>query len=283
MAALLTFLLVLLAGVQEPPPRSGGEIRVVTWNLENFFDRYDDPWREDERTRPPFVRESRQQRLAGVLRRLDADVVCLQEIENRFVLEDWVQRHLSALGYEVVHSEGNDGRGIDVALLSRLPVGAVTSHRHLRFPDGSGGETGFQRDLLQVRLGPPLDAEVFVVHFKSQRGGEAADRLRLEEARAAVRVLAGASPRALLAGDFNDLPESPVLQTLLEPGWKDPCAGLETPTYNQEPYRSRIDYVLLSPALARSGVRGAWILEDEEVLRASDHNPVVVDLARPRD
>jgi len=284
-AALLLLFLAFQAPASAPKPASQARpLRIVTWNLDNFFDSFDDPWRKDEKTRPPSVSDSRQERVAAVLRDLDADVVCLQEIENRFFLEHFVHGRLAREGYEVVLLEGNDGRGIDVALLSRLPVGAVTSYRHLRFSDADGHEQRFQRDLLGVHLGPPLNAEVFVVHFRSQLGGRVSDRIRLAEAHAAAGVIQGLrreNPRyrAILAGDFNDKPDSPALAVLRKAGLVDPCAGSKVPSYNRKPYRSRIDYLLLSPALAK-GRPECKVLETKATQAASDHNPVLLLLPR---
>lgn len=279
------WLLAVAAGAQDAPA-AADSLRVATWNVENFFDVYDDPWRGDEATQPAFTSEPRKERLARVIRALDADVLCLQEVENRGLLEDFVAAQLAGSGYRVVHLEGNDARGIDVALLSRLPVGAVTSYRHLEFEAGPAGLTRFRRDLLRVRIGAPLEADVYVVHLKSQHGGEEADAIRAAEARTAAAVLAGelesgADYRAIVAGDFNDTADSPTLAAFLGLGLADPLKGSPAVSYNREPHRSRIDFVLLTPALAAS-VRRAEIVEDEAVLSAADHNPVVVTLAAGR-
>lgn len=275
-------LVLALQGAAAAPDAATPPIRVVTWNVENFFDRYDDPWHKDEVTRPAFTGDARQERLAAVLRRLDADVVCLQEVEHRFLLEDFVARHLPDMGYEVVLVEGNDRRGIDVALLTRLSVESVTSYAWRRFRDGKGREQRFRRDLLRVHLGPPLEADVYVVHFKSQHGGAEADVVRLAEAEAAAAILKeelARDPgyRAILAGDCNDVPESRTLGVLQDAGLVDPLEGQEVVTFNEEPYRSRVDYLLLTPALDHVAT-DARVLEDEEIRRASDHNPVVLGL-----
>lgn len=286
---LLASLLILLQGPSAPPPaaqeaspRAGQPIAVLSWNLENLYDRYDDPWRSDEITKPAFATEERLARLAAVLRRLDADVVCLQEVEHRFLLERFNRDFLDGLGYAVVLIEGNDDRGIDVALLSRLPIGPVSSYRHLRFRSEDGAEQRFRRDLLRVRIGPPLDADVYVVHLKAQSGGEAADAARLAEARAAAEILRAELARdpdyrALVAGDFNDIPDSPTLAAFRDLGLVDTCADSKAVSYNREPYLSRIDFILLTPALA--GGRGPGRIHDEPaVAKASDHNPVAVTL-----
>ena len=273
------------AAFQEPAASDVATLRIASWNVENFFDRYNDPWSSDEVTRPRYTGDARQARLAGVIRELDADVLCLQEVENRDLLEEFNGKYLAELRYEVVLIEGNDSRGIDVALLSRLPVHEVTSYRHLRFTDSLGQERRFQRDLLRVRIGAPFDGDVYVVHLKSQHGAEEADAVRLAEAETISALLAAElgerrAYRAVLAGDFNDVPDSDPIRRILAAGLADPCAGSGSPTYNQEPYRSRIDYVLVTPAL-RDAAFGCTILENQAVLHASDHNPVIVSLRLP--
>jgi endonuclease/exonuclease/phosphatase family metal-dependent hydrolase len=268
------------------PPRAPG-VKVASWNLENFFDGWDDPYREDEATEPAFVNERRRQRLADGIRMLDADVLCLQEIENRFALEEFVRAYLPDSGYETVLVEGNDGRGIDVALLSRLPVESVTSYRHRRFRDADGVEQRFQRDLLRVRVGAPLHADVFVVHLKSQAGGDEADRIRAAEAREAASILRAelardARWRALVAGDFNEVLGQPTLEAFLDSrgeggaGLADACAGTDKPSYNQDPFVSRIDFILLTPALAAELASGVVhdTLPGVDLKCTSDHYPV---------
>jgi endonuclease/exonuclease/phosphatase family metal-dependent hydrolase len=276
-----------LSGARPPPPARSPGLRVATWNLENFFDGWDDPYRGDETTEPAFVGEPRRRRIADALLQLDADVVCLQEVENRFVLEEFVAAYLPGSGYRAVLVEGNDERGIDVALLSRLPIEAVTSYRDRRFADAAGVEREFQRDLLRVRVGGGLQADVFVVHLKSQHGEEEADRIRAAEAREAAAIFRAELARdpewrALIAGDFNDVLGEPPLDAFLAPrasggaGLADLCAGTESPTYHQPPYVSRIDFLLATPALAAELAEAAVIerLPGVDLKCASDHYPV---------
>ncbi len=279
------------SGARPPVPVRLPGVKVATWNLENFFDGWDDPYRADEETKPASVSAGRRQRIADALRILDADVVCLQEVENRFALEEFVAAYLPDSGYEVVLIEGNDGRGVDVALLSRLPVESATSYRNRVFRDADGRSRRFQRDLLRVRLGGPLNADVFVVHFKSQLGGAEADRIRAAEAHEAAAILEAelrrdAGLRALVAGDFNEIVGQPALDAfLLAPaqgglGFADACVGTEKASYHKEPHVSRIDYLLLSPALAadlaEAAVRDS--LPGVELRCASDHYPVTARL-----
>ena len=281
-----------ISGARLPPPTRLPGVRVATWNLENFFDGWDDPFHGDERTEPALVSAPRRQRIADALRQLDADVICLQEVENRFALEEFVRAYLPDSGYQTVLIEGNDERGIDVALLSRLPIESATSHRHLRFTDEAGVECRFQRDLLRVRIGGALQADVFVVHFKSQGGGIESDQVRVAEARAVVAILRAELTRdprwrALVAGDFNEVLGEPTLDAFLDSrakggaGLADLCSGTETPSYHQAPYVSRIDFLLATPALlaetAEAGVRDQ--IPGVDLRCASDHYPVAARFA----
>lgn len=83
----------------------------------------------------------------------------------------------------------------------------------------------------------------------------------------------------LVVGDLNERPGLPAWQRLTDPGsgsLRDlaPDAG---PTYPTHRPRSRIDAVLGSASLR--AVK-AWVPDDAEVLAASDHRPVVVELER---
>jgi endonuclease/exonuclease/phosphatase family metal-dependent hydrolase len=273
--------------VTTAPARSTDVVTVATFNILNLFDAEDDPYRDDEGT--PVKPRAEIEKVADTIRKLNADVVALQEVENRSYLERVVQVFLRDMGYDVVLFEGNDNRGIDVAVLSRLPVGPVTSHRHLRFLTEDGKPMAFNRDLLQVRIQPPGTSafDVYVVHLKSKRGGEESVPVRMGEAKAVRRILderlrEDPKARFVLCGDFNDTLDSRPVQTILGAG---PTAlvnvAAEIPeaeriSYNQEPYRSMIDFILCSPVVGGDFVKGsARILHGSVETIGSDHNPVV--------
>ncbi len=263
-------------------------ITIASYNVKNLFDAYDDPYYLDsEKDAKP---SAEQDALAFCIRQLDADVLALMEVENRGCLQYFVDHHLADLGYKhVVHLEGNSRRGIDVALLSRLTVGPVTSHRHLRSPDG---EHNFLRDLLQVRI-EPADGDsfdVFVVHYIS-KGGEQhrGDNFRQAEAKLTRQVLNNileGHPQAdfVICGDFNDTIDSPTLNIVHGRGPSALSCFVEqenlrgTPTYNRPPYRFMIDFILASPGMADRYVSGSYrIPTGKKFLIASDHNPIVAE------
>lgn len=265
----------------------GDELTIGSYNIKNLFDTFDDPYHNDEGTKAKPREEMRQ--VANVIREINADVLAFQEVESRGHLQQFVNAMLSDMGYmHVVHFEGNDGRGIDVCLISRIPVGAVTSHRHHVFKATDGGVQRFGRDLLQVELlpdgGEPF--EMWVVHLKSNSGGkELNEPIRLGECREVHRLIAKRlkqDPNAslILCGDFNDTFETKTIQTILgnPPQLKtvfDDVPEAERITYNREPYRSMIDFLFCSPAMKARMVPGSFSIRagtDDD--SGSDHNPI---------
>jgi endonuclease/exonuclease/phosphatase family metal-dependent hydrolase len=266
-----------------------GRLVVAEYNILNLFDDIDDPYREDETT-PPKPRDQLEN-LAQSIESLGADVIALEEVENRDYLERFVDVFLPHLGYEhVVLFEGNDARGIDVALISRVPIGPVRSHRHLRFTGPEGMIRQFQRDLLAVTVKPeggqPL--EIWVVHLKSKSGGaEESEPIRLAEA-AQIRKLLDerlaqdAQARIMVVGDFNDTPESRAMSTIIGAGptalWSA-HADLANPnvlTYNEGEFKSMIDFILCTPAMRERYIKGSFRVPQGSIdTTGSDHNPLV--------
>jgi endonuclease/exonuclease/phosphatase family metal-dependent hydrolase len=283
-----------------PPPAAkwimpaDGAIRIATYNVLNLFDNLDDPYVKNENL--PGKPADELEHLAAGIRKLNADILALQEVENRPFLREFVSTHLSDMGYrEVVLFEGNNERGIDVALLSRLPVGPVMSYRHLEFPDANGHPMRFQRDLLRVRFEPEKHVafEVFVVHLKSKHGSaEASLPLRMGEAttiRGLFNDILRHNPSApfVICGDFNDTIESEPVRRILGEGptalrsFIDGLPPDKRITYTRT-HLSMIDFILASPAMATMYVEGSYAVAPGSIpTTGSDHNPVVATFRLP--
>jgi predicted extracellular nuclease len=95
---------------------AGEDVRVVSYNINNFFDNVDDPDTDDEidDTSDPEPEKRRRavDAINDILKR--PDVISLQEVENKAVL-DRLADDLG--GYTGVLFEGRDERGIDNAFL----------------------------------------------------------------------------------------------------------------------------------------------------------------------
>lgn len=266
--------------------------KLATYNVENLFDGQTVPLDGKLRKAKP---EAAKQALAKTLHELDADVLGLAEVESEPTLKTFRDQYLADMGYKhIALVEGNDGRGIDVAIMSRHPISAVKSHKHVRFSvSGQPGRVKFSRDLLQATIKPTNGYQftLFVAHLKSHLGGDAADQKRQAEAEQVNRILQDferEKPRTnyALVGDLNDPVEAGPLKTLLNPNKKlaklfDSLLELGAGAYTYHPieYRSRIDHILLSRGMAAEYVKGsAKIHASATSEAASDHYPASVTI-----
>lgn len=204
-----------------------GSLVAMFWNVENFFDPFDDPLKNDDEftaaadrrwtwTRFEAKRDGIAQTIAAagdVWGELPS-VVGLAEVENRLVVSQLVRKTLlEELGYGFVHRESPDARGMDVALLYRKDRFRVAAVDSLRIPEI------VTRDILYVKLeersalpeqhaADPLHA--FVVHLPSKRGGPRSSEARRQAALAVLERAVDslrreeAAPRIVVMGDFND-------------------------------------------------------------------------------
>lgn len=283
-----------------------GVLTVATYNLENAFDVFDDPYSEDEGTAVKSRHELRA--LASAIGATGADLVFVQEVENEHLLAAVVAEFLPGAGYGVcLVTPTNDGRGIHLGLLSRLPVRSVTSHRWSPFthPDRPAETLHLSRDVQEVQLelpgGAPLT--VYNVHLKSNASREGDERSIFKRTAEALRLKALAAERLaadpgalyLAVGDFNSdyvqTPEQrgpwPAMAAFREPLPGGACVFLDVheglPREQRESYppggffpAATFDYVFASPAMAERLVPGsARLVTRGDLVTGSDHLPVV--------
>jgi hypothetical protein len=96
--------------------------------------------------------------IAERIKRMDLDVLAVQEVEDIDTLRQFARDDLGGLYPHVALIEGNDPRLIDIGLLSKLPLGGVTSWQHVPDPLNPG-QAVFSRDLLQVEILSPSRRE----------------------------------------------------------------------------------------------------------------------------
>ncbi|MBI3135613.1 MAG: endonuclease/exonuclease/phosphatase family protein [Bacteroidetes bacterium] len=197
------------------------------YNLENLFDIDDDPLTNDAEYLPDGANKWDSVKYANKLLNMStviADIATeispdglavlgVAEIENRKVLEDLVAMPLLAKrGYQIVHYDSPDRRGVDVGMLYQekyFKLKKSDSYR-LVFPDDPDY---FTRDQL-VATGE-MDGEevsVIVAHWPSRRGGQAASEPnRIEAAKLGRHIIDSLladnpSAKIILMGDLNDDP-----------------------------------------------------------------------------
>ena len=110
-------------GITDAPKKTKA-IRLAAYNIQNFFDRVDDPtlsgrWDDMKLT----VSDDRAESLAKVIQRLDADVLFLQEVESKEALAWFRDTYLKDMGYAYLESlDAGYYRGVEQSVLSRFPI-----------------------------------------------------------------------------------------------------------------------------------------------------------------
>jgi len=209
------------------------EFRVMFYNVENLFDTEDDPNTDDEEFLPRGARRWTPQRyyahLQQTARVINAvgewdtpALIGLCEVENDSVLIHLINRTpLRAQNYRYCITQGNDPRGINVALLYQRDKFQYIEHRAQRINFTQSGRRS--RDILHVwgRIITGDTLDVFVCHFPSRSGGEKeTEQARLDAARS-LRQLCDSlynvrkTPCIQIMGDFNDNPTDRSIQVIL--------------------------------------------------------------------
>jgi endonuclease/exonuclease/phosphatase family metal-dependent hydrolase len=204
------------------------------------------------------------ERIAEVLRPLDADVITLQEIDNGVERTDGVDQAArlgellgmsSHFGAFMPYQGGEYG----MAVLTRLPVLDVTNHR---LPDGDEPRTALEVRVATGRDGSPVS--IVGIHF--YRTPEE----RLAQADALSAFMDTREHPVVLIGDFNSRRGDVVLRSLRENDWfvVDKDGSFET--FPSDVPEREIDFVMLRPASAFEIVEHR-VLEESV---ASDHRPL---------
>jgi endonuclease/exonuclease/phosphatase family metal-dependent hydrolase len=252
-------------------PRSAG-IEVVAGGRSDWIG-----WVELKREE---VNEVATRNTARVINELDAAVLGVIEAESRPALVRFSENVIGADGgTPYAHAmliDGNDDRGIDVAIYTRTDYEIVSIRSHVDDEDGDG--VIFSRDCAhyEVRTPQARTLHVLVNHFKSKGFGsfaESNDRRRRQAARVKeiYEELRQSNELVAVLGDLNDTPDSEALKPLIaDTDLKDVSEhasfddGGRPGTYGNGTAGDKIDYVLLSPALfaaTRSGGilrKGVW-------------------------
>lgn len=205
------------------------------YNLENLFDIYDDPVKNDEEFLPDGKNKWTEIKYAKKLHNM-ANVIAemananrafhtvlgVSEIENRLVLEDLVaQPEIQAANFQIVHYDGPDTRGVDVALLYRPDQFEYVDSESIPFSfEGTDVDITLSkeeqerfrtRDILMVhgRISGE-DFAIYVAHLPSRIGGKGSDLRSLgaeiirRHAEKKMHEIPGL--KVVVMGDMNDDP-----------------------------------------------------------------------------
>lgn len=277
-------------------PSQAGTVRVATFNVENYLDAP----AENRHVKPPEARAKVAESIAA----LRPDVLALEEMGSTNALME-LQAALVARGMNLPYWEFVTGPdpAIHIAILSRFELVARRPHTNEAYLL-NGHRLRLSRGIAEVdvRVSERFQFTLMAAHLKSRLPSAVADEAEMREQeavrlRALVEERLAADPNLVLAGDLNDSRDSKPLKAVLgkgrfalfdtHPAERD-CSGHAegsgargraaawTYYYAREDMYSRIDYVLVSPAM-----KARWLPQESCVLSmpdwgtASDHRPVV--------
>ena len=308
---LLFSFIFLLFGLTQGLLAAPQTISLMAYNLENMFDATNDgvlqgdvtflplsvkkKWKEDkclvkEAFRRPlcetldWTQEKYEARLAKVVQVLlsygnnGADIISLEELENKNVTEDLWSKYLKWRGYQhPIHFESPSERGIDVAIISRFPLASSPIAHHV---DLSGVDAGSTRDVLEAtfQVGSGELLKVAANHWPSQNHTVEA-RIRAANVVKSIALKAqGEGASFISMGDFNTLPSetpNPIENYLADSNVKNLA----------RPLVDLVDYLKGYPNFPHKGshfYQGEWnpldrIMVSKNMLQSS--NRLRIDLA----
>jgi endonuclease/exonuclease/phosphatase family metal-dependent hydrolase len=274
--------------------------RVATYNVENYLD-------QPTETRHAVKSAEAKAKVRESIEAMKPDVLALQEMGTTNALLE-LRASLKSDGLDFPfwkHVQGVD-TNIHVAVLSKFPIGARHPHTNEEFLlDGKRFrvERGFAE--IEIQATTNFIFTLIAAHLKSKLATPNADQA--EERLGEARVLRGiiddhfkANPNAklIILGDFNDEKNSDAVKEIVgrgkfkladtrpaerngdnapaAPPYFEPRNVAWTYFYGADDTYSRIDYILLSPAMARD-----WVKEETCIPTipnwgiGSDHRPVV--------
>ncbi|MFH1296488.1 MAG: endonuclease [Bacteroidota bacterium] len=206
--------------------KTGQNVRILFWNVENLFDNRDDTLIADEeftwngamRWTYTKLRIKLSHVAKVILAAGEWDppaIIGLCEVENRYVLNKLAYNSpLKTLNYRIIHQDSPDQRGIDVAMLYRSDafIPLITEWISIRFPFDTAVQT---REILYVK-GLLLQRDtihLFINHWPSRRGGEAVSAPRRNYVASALRKkvdsIIQSAVCSLQSTDSNHITSSP--------------------------------------------------------------------------
>lgn len=253
--------------------------------------------------------------IAERIKRMNVDVLAVQEVEDVDALKEFNTMLLNDMYPYIGCIEGNDPRLIDVGIMSKLPIGGLTSWQYTTHPDEPGRRI-FSRDVLEVEiLNKERTKTLFTLynnHLKShfvdfrtnaEEGAKSNNLTRKRQAEMLAKIIKQRTRPGgayLVIGDMNDPSESEHLAILTKNDELELVNALINPTETQ-PFKEEVattswthrfkesgkpahyelfDHIWLSPKLA--GMQQEAFIDRRTLLSGdgSDHDPawVVLDI-----
>ncbi|MEM7084785.1 MAG: endonuclease [Bacteroidota bacterium] len=237
--------------MHQSPSDKISQYAIGFYNLENLFDTVDDPRSLDDDFTETSEKKWTEKRFRKKVKKLGQVIsnmgyeeirfppvlLGVAEVENSDVLDALVDsKFLRKKGYDYVHFDSPDERGIDTALLFRKEYFSVLKQEaHTVYLTDERGMRDYTRDILYVYgelENQPL--HLLVNHWPSRRRG--ADETKHKRKIAAERNLdilqniyaEDPNAKVVIMGDFNDDPHSESVKKLVTTEMYNPMEVLLT-------------------------------------------------------
>ena len=237
-----------LAGCATAARPDDGSVRIVSLNVLHDFPRF-------------AYLPQRLDLIAAEIRRLDADIVLLQEVPWTWRVRSAAAYLGRATGLNHAFLRANGSRWALLfeegeAILSRFPL------REVKFTELRPAEGPFQH---RVALSAQVDTAIGPLRVVSAHLANQNPMVNQEQAASLAQfVAAQPGPPTIIGGDFNAAADSTTIRTL-QPAWVDSFAALrpddpgltccvdDLTAAPDEALEERIDYLFLTP-----GPASAW-------------------------
>jgi endonuclease/exonuclease/phosphatase family metal-dependent hydrolase len=211
------------------------------------------------------------QRIAGVINGQHPDLVGLQEVDRgvkRTEGKDEIAElaKLTSINYAFAHNLDYQGGQYGVAILSRLPIGAIDDRKYENKREAE------RRGMLRIEI----KVADRIINFATTHLDYQYEDGRVFETEQMLKFLQSVSGPLIVVGDFNAEPTGDAYKLMLgtfADAWVRSRAKGEGLSYPADKPAKRIDYVFTRSS-DRIRARKAWVVST----LASDHLPVVTDL-----
>ena len=273
------------------------DFTVLTWNVEHFVDSYNDPYINANRENTPdSLMGNKVDNLAAAIKKIDADIVVLQEFESAKFLRQIATTKLEGMGYKYFADAPSHGWYMNVVVMSRFPLGITYGYGNVTTPVlGYKNEEGkpetqnrINTRMWSIEIYPNKEYNFLLtgVHLKAGR-----DERDIAMRKGQINFLKQQFHRflkedkhknMLVVGDFNSILGSQEINLFLNEKRKvekfiDPLPKTVMTHSSDNPNR-RLDYILINTNMYKeykeNSAKVPQIYTPKKMRELSDHLPV---------
>lgn len=275
----------------------GDTLKVLTWNVEHFVDKHDNPYinAKRENQSPETKIQKRIGFLVEALQKIEADIVVFQEFESQAFLQKIIKENLSEMGYRFFASSPSPNWYMNVIVMSRVPLGVIYGYGSVITPvKGSLDKNGLPetQNMINTRMWS-VDVLVndnysFVLTGLHLKAGRRERDVSMRKGQ--INFLLGQFNRfikedkktnILVAGDLNSISGSNELDLFTKGKGKvkfvDPLSEKKALSHPADSPERLLDYILPNTQMSKKliNINVVKPFDAEKMREISDHLPVL--------